>query len=97
MRRNDSTHFDHGQELAQKSAKAQLQVIMANLHHLKKVRKGDEYCNRARQFNEKVEKNIKLSPNEISFVEGLYEKMWKGAGYEACNLHIDKKRRGLRF
>lgn len=97
MRRNDSTRFDHGQELAQKSAKAQLLVIMANLHHLNKVRKGPELCHRARLFNEKVNRDEKLSENELSFVDGIYEKVWKGAGYESCTLHIDKKRKGLRF
>lgn len=97
MRRNGITHFDHGQEQAQKSAKAQLEVIMANLHHLSKVRNGNDLCNTARRFNERVNKNEKLSPNELSFVEGIYEKMWKGAGFGSCNLHIDKKRRGLRF
>lgn len=97
MRRMDSTSFSHGQEQAQKSAKAQLQVIMANLEHLKKVRNGSVLCDKARLFNDKVNRNEKLSPNEISFVDGIYEKMWKGAGYESCTLHIDKKRKGLRF
>lgn len=97
MRRAGITHFDHGQEQAQRSAKAQLEVIIANLKHLEKVRNGAELCKRAREFNDKVSKGLKLSPNELSFVESIYEKMWKGAGYDSCNLHIDRKRRGLRF
>lgn len=95
MRRNNITHFDHGQEQAQRSAEEKLKIIMSNLEHLEKVRKGKEYCEKARQFNDFVQKGIKLSPNQLSFVDGLYEKMMKGAGYESCNLHIDKKRRGI--
>lgn len=97
MRRMDSTRFDHGQEQAQKSAKAMLEIIIANLKHLSKVRNGSDLCSKAKLFNIKVSRNEKLSPNELSFVEGIYEKMWKGAGFESCNLHIDKKRKGLRF
>lgn len=93
----DSTSFSHGQDQAQKSAKAQLEVIMANLKHLEKVRNGSELCKRAREFNDIVKRNVKLSPGQLSFVEGIYEKMWKGAGYESCTLRIDKKRKGLRF
>mgnify|MGYP001132213578 CR=1 FL=1 len=97
MRRNDIKYFDHGNDQAQRSAKAQLEVIMANLMHLEKVRNGSELCDKARQFNELVKKNIKLSPKQLSFVDSIYEKMMKGAGYENCTLHIDRKRKGLRF
>lgn len=97
MRRNGIKYFDHGQDQAQRSAKAQLEVIIANLKHLEKVRNGSELCKRAREFNDKVSKGLKLSPNELSFVEGIYEKMWKGAGFGSCTLHIDRKRKGLRF
>jgi len=93
----DSTNFSHGQDQAQKSAKAQLEVIMANLKHLETVRNGSELCKRAREFNDMVKRNVKLSPGQLIFVDGIYEKMWKGAGYESCTLRIDKKRKGLRF
>ena len=66
MRRNGITHFDHGQDQAQKSAKAQLQMIMSNLHHLSKVRNGNNLIDTARRFNEKVSRDEKLSENELS-------------------------------
>ena len=97
MIRKGITHFDHGIEQAQKSAKASLEIIMANLHHLEKVRNGKELCKTARQFNDFVQKGIRLTPGQLSFVEGIYEKTMKGAGYESCALHIDKKQKGLRF
>jgi len=90
-------YFDHGKEQAQRSAKAQLEMIMNNLNHLSNVRNGSVLCNRAREFNELVKRNVKLSPKQLSFVDSIYEKMWKGAGFGSCNQHIDKKRKGLRF
>jgi hypothetical protein len=91
------SYFSHGQEQAQKSAKIQLEMIMSNLTHLSKVRNGVNLCDKARQFNDLVKRGVKLSPNQLSFIDSIYEKMWKGAGFESHNLHIDKKKKGLRF
>lgn len=97
MRRNTITYFDHGNEQAQNTAKAQLEIILANIKHLGKVRNGYNLISKAREFNNLIQQNIKLSPKQLSFVDGIYEKMMKGAGYDSCTLHIDKKRKGLRF
>jgi len=97
MRRMDSTSFDHGQEQAQKSAKSQLEIIMANISALARVRGGEKLIKAAREFNSIVQRNEKLTANQLSFCENIYEKIWASKGFEACNLHIDKKRKGLRF
>jgi len=97
MRRCDSTSFDRGLELAQRSAKYQLEIIMANLSSLGNVRGGDKLITAARGFNAIVQRNEKLTPNQLSFCESIYEKCMAGKGFESCNLHIDKKRKGLRF
>ncbi len=90
-------YFEHGQQLAQRTAKEQIKFVMANLKYLDKLRNGSNLCNTARQFSNFIERGVRLSPNQLSFVDGLYEKVFKAAGYGSVNLHVDKKRKGLRF
>ena len=97
MRRNDSTIYDHGQALAQRTAKEQLKIIVANISSLSKVRGGDKLIKAARSFYSITEREEKLTPNQLSFVDQIYEKLFAAKGFESCNLHIDKKRKGLRF
>ena len=97
MRRNDSTSFDHGQEIAQRTAKQQLKIIVANILSLSGVRGGDKLIKAARSFYDMTERKEKLSPNQLSFVDNIYEKLMASKGFESCNLHIDRKRKGLRF
>lgn len=89
--------FDHGQELAQRTAKEQIKFVIANLKYLQRLRNGSNLINTAHQFKGMTERNIRLTPNQLSFVDGLYEKVFKAAGYDSVNLHIDKKRKGLRY
>lgn len=97
MKRDGIKYFDHGNETAQKTAKIQLEMILSNKHHLIKVRNGAKYFNTASQLNELLKRGIKLTPNQLSLVDGIYERIWKGAGFESCDLHVDKKKKGLRF
>ena len=97
MRRMDSKYFDHGIELAQRSAKYQLEIIMANLNSLGNVRGGDKLVTAARGFNAIIQRKEKLTPNQLSFVESIYEKVFEAKGFESCKVHHDKKRKDLRF
>jgi len=97
MRRMDSTSYDRGVELAQRTAKEQLKIVVVNIESLYKVRGGDKLVSAAKSFYAITERNEKLTPNQISFVDNIYEKLFASKGFESCNLHIDKKRKGLRF
>lgn len=91
------SYFEHGQELAQRSAKENLKIIMANLSALDSFKNGSYYKQKAREYNKLVSNGSKLEPEELSHVERIYEKIWEGLGEDACKTHIDKKRKGLRF
>jgi len=89
--------FDRGKEQAQRSARANLLIVIANIHLLDRAKDSEKHRKAANDFNGMIKRNEQFSPGQISYIEGLYEKIWKAAGYDACNLHIDKKRKGLRF
>lgn len=89
--------FDKGLELAQKTAKVQLEFIAANYDKLGRLKNGERLVEAAKQFNQFIEAGVKLTPNQISFCDSIYEKVFKAAGFESCGLHIDKKKKGLRF
>jgi hypothetical protein len=86
------------EERALKTARMQLEFILANLVHLRKVDRGQKREIAAVRFNEMVERGEELTPNQLSYVDGIYEKTMAGAGMDACDLHVDKKRRtALRY
>ena len=94
LRRINSGGFDKGMEQAQRSARANLDFILQNKKWLLKVRNGEKYFRDAQSISKQKEQ---FTPSQLSYIEGIYEKTMKGAGFESCDLHIDKKKRGLRY
>ena len=94
LRRINNLGFDRGLQQAQRSARANLQFILSNKKHLLKVKGGEKLIQAAENMSRWKED---LTPNQISFIESIYEKTFAGAGFESCELHIDRKRKGLRF
>ena len=94
LRRINTGGFDKGKEQAQRSARANLEFILTNKKWLLKARKGDQLLKAAESMNRQKEE---LTPNQMSFIENIYEKTMSGAGFDSCNLHVDRKRKGLRY
>lgn len=86
--------FDRGHGLAQKTAQGQIEFVMANLASLRKVDKTGKHEKAAKQFNAIIKSGRKLTPNQLSYVDGIYEKTMKGAGFPSIGLKIDAKKRG---
>src|SRR5690242_14260020 len=74
-----------------------IRFIRDNLHHLRKIDKGGAMERTAQDFIDRHAAGEVFTPNQMNYVEGLYEKCWKGAGYGSVGLHADKKRRGIRY
>jgi len=89
--------FSSDREQANKSLKAMLRFILDNRHQLAKVDKGNRMVRAAVEMNQLLRDGIDLTPGQRSYVEGIYEATHKGAGYESCGVHVDKKRKGMRF
>ena len=94
LKRVNTGMFDKGKEQAQRSARANLEVILTNKKWLLKVRNGARLLEAAESMNRQKED---FTPNQMSYIEGIYEKTMSGAGFDSCNLYIDRKRKGLRY
>jgi len=78
-------------------ARNKLEFILDNAAHLRAVRNGSLKLQAAEEFWDKLERKEELTPNQIAYVDGIYESTWKGIGMPSVNRHADRKRRGLRY
>lgn len=76
--------------LAQRSAREYLQFILANGEYLLKVRGGKKYLADAKDIAAQVED---FTPNQLSYIDVLYEKTMKGWGEESFSATYRPKRR----
>lgn len=87
------SRFSHGSEIAQKTAKAQLEFILTHLRILRRVDSNSKLQNAAMEFKNMIDSNEKLSPKQLAFVESIYEKVFKGAGFESISPKHDFKKK----
>lgn len=78
--------------LCQRTAKGNLEIIMQHLRVLK-----PELQNTAKEFYNDVTRGVKLTESQLNYVDNIYEKVMKGLGFDSCNLHVDRKRKSLRY
>lgn len=89
--------FDHGQKEAQRSARAQLEFIVANIKHLRPIDKGLKMSMAADSMLGLCQRGTKLTPAQMSYADGIYELVMKQLGLPSVDRKIDVKRKGLRF
>lgn len=95
----DQLEYDN----AFKSAKFKLEFALDNEDALLSVRGGEGCLKAAEDFwdrmllIEKGQSTEQFTPAMFSYIDGIYEKTWKGAGEQSVGRHIDKKRKGLRY
>ena len=94
-RRYDRYESDRRQ--ADASLRWQLDFILQNLGHLRKVDRNGRMEKAAMDFDEAIKRGEELTPGQRNYCDGIYEKVMLGAGFPAVSKHIDKKRRGLKF
>jgi len=97
MRRLPQPKFDGGKATGLQTAKIQLDFIVTNLHHLRKVDKNGSRERAALEFKRDLDAGLELSPNKLSYIDSIYESTMRGAEYPSVGLHVDKKRTGLKF
>lgn len=89
--------FNRNPDQARRTALDQLRIILANEKHLRSRRDGKKLMEAARSMKTQLETGGSLSPKQYSYVDGIYEKMMAAAGHDAVPLHVDKKRKGLKY
>ena len=97
LNRKPADRFESDRRTADATIRMQLQFVLSNLHHLRKVDKNGRMENAAVEFEAAIKKGEELTPGQRSYIDGIYEKTMLGAGLPAVNLHADRKKRGLKF
>jgi hypothetical protein len=87
---NNSDH-QLEQARAMRTAKQQIEFIMHNIHYLKKVDKMGKYQTDAKHFQSMFTRNEEFTPNQLNYIDGLYEKTMKGAGLPSVNVKQEKR------
>jgi cytochrome c553 len=87
------TRYFSGKEQQQRAARENLKFILANLSSLKKVRGGEKLIEAAQSMSKQKEN---LTDNQINYIANIYEKVFKGAGYDSAPVRHDK-RKTLRY
>lgn len=91
--KNKQDNFYDGRDTAISSARDNLAFILENEKNLLKLRNGKRHIQAARSFWDIIRRGGMLTPNQLSYIDGIYEMVWKGKGYESVQLHSDRSRK----
>lgn len=89
--------FFRNPDQARNTATEQLRIILANTKYLARRRDGKKLIDAAVSMKRQLDDGQTLTPKQMSYIDGIYEKVMAAAGHEAVPLHVDKKRKGLKF
>jgi len=90
LRNVSSSRWHNDSESAQRAAKEYLKFIMNNLHFLKKVKNSEKYISAAKSLNQQTSL---FTPKQLSYIDVIYEKVMKGAGYPSFSATYKHKRK----
>lgn len=88
--------YSSDKDRAQRGARELLKYIVANIKHLKNVDRSGHKQKAVMDFQRMIERREEFTPGQLNYIDGLWESVMKGANYESVNIHVDKKRKGLR-
>ena len=88
--------YDHGQNTAQRTAMTQLQFIEANLKYLRLVDKKGKFEKAATSMLADTRRGLKLSPGQMDYANGIYEKTMEGIGLPSCGRHTNPRWENLK-
>jgi hypothetical protein len=94
--RKPSDRFFSNAEQAQRTALHLAEFIATNIHYLRKVDKTGKMEHAANSFRAMLKNGERLTPNQYSYQEAIYEKLLKAAGFDSVNTHHDKRPKGIR-
>lgn len=87
--------FDKGYEQAQKSTVFKLQIIGACIDTFYEKKKYNRYIKAYNDFIRWHRMGKDFTPPQMAFIENIYEHLMKAAGYPACDVKHDPKRRSI--
>jgi hypothetical protein len=93
--RKPADRFFSNAEQAQRTALHLAEFIATNIHHLRKVDKAGRMEEAANSFRATLKNGERLTPNQYSYLEAIYEKTLGAAGFDSVNTHHDMLRKGI--
>jgi hypothetical protein len=78
-----------GKDQQQRSAREKLKFILANKKYLLKVRNGSKLAYDAEDISKQKHD---FTEGQLSYIDGIYEKVWKGYGEESAGVKHDIKK-----
>ncbi len=73
-------------ELIQNGAKTKLKIIIGRRDNILKLRSGKKLIEAAESMNNCKEN---FTPNQLSFIDNIYEKSWEAKGFESVKTKHD--------
>lgn len=89
------SRFERNREQARNTAKGQLAIIWSHLVELSQERNGPKLVKDAKEFHALIQKQ-ELTPNQYSYIDGIYETTMKALGFPSVERHHDRPRATLR-
>lgn len=89
----DINRYASDKERSQNTARIQIQFISQNKKHLSKLRNSKKLIAAVEDFEAISKKNGSFTPNQMSYIDAIYEKVFKGAGFESVPTKHDLKRK----
>jgi hypothetical protein len=87
---NNSDH-QLEQARAMRTVKAQLQFISRYETQLSRIDKGGKMMEAYSSFKNLTDRGETLTPNQMSYVDGIYEKVFKALGLPSISVKQEKR------
>lgn len=97
MQQTERNIYSNDKNRAQNTAKIQINFCVTNINSLRTVDHKNKMETALVSFTKMVKNNEPFSPNQLNYIDGIYEATMKGFNLPSFGLHIAKKKKGLRY
>lgn len=89
--------YSSDKERAQNTAKIQIEFCVVNISSLRRIDRKEKMEKALLSFVEMKSNYEPFTPGQLNYIEGIYEATMKGFDLPSIGLHIDKKKKGIRY
>jgi hypothetical protein len=97
MQQTERNTYSSDKEQAQNTARIQIEFCIVNIEFLRKVDRKKKMENSLISFSQMLKIKEPFTPNQLNYIDGIYEATMKGFNLPSIGLHIAKKKKGLRY
>lgn len=97
MQQTERNTYSNDKERAQNTARIQIEFCVPNIKSLRTVDRNKKMEFALISFIMMLQNNEPFTPNQLNYIDGIYEATMKGFNLPSFGLHIAKKKKGLRY